>query len=93
MGRRKREESKGAEIAKMLIQEYDCKTAQDLQDALKDLMKDTLQEMLKAELDEHLEYEYGQTPLSLNTRNGKSQKTVKSSMGEIELDIPRDRQV
>lgn len=76
----------------MLIQEYDCKTAQDLQDALKDLMKDTLQEMLKAELDEHLEYEYGQTPLSLNTRNGKSQKTVKSSMGEIELDIPRDRQ-
>lgn len=92
MGRRKREESKGAKIAKMLIQEYDCKTAQDLQDALKDLMKDTLQEMLKAELDEHLEYEYGQTPLSLNTRNGKSQKTVKSSMGEIDLDIPRDRQ-
>ena len=47
--------------------------------------------MLKVELDEHLDYEYGETPLSLNTRNGKSSKKVKSSYGEIEVDIPRDR--
>lgn len=34
----------------------------------------------------------GDTPLSLNTRNGYSNKKVKSSAGEIKLKIPRDRQ-
>ena len=48
--------------------------------------------MLKSELDEHLYYEYGDTPLRLNTRNGYSTKKVKSSAGEIKLKIPRDRQ-
>ncbi len=48
--------------------------------------------MLKAELDEHLDYKYGETPLSLNTRNGSSKKTVKSSYGNIDLDILRDRE-
>ncbi|MFM1576713.1 transposase, partial [Helcococcus ovis] len=54
------------------------KTAQDIQEALKDLLGETIESMLKAELDEHLDYEYGQTPLSINTRNGSSKKTVKS---------------
>ena len=75
----------------MLIEEYECETAEDIQEALKDLLGNTLEEMLKAELDEHLDYEYGEVPLSLNTRNGKSSKKVKSSYGEIEVDIPRDR--
>ena len=48
--------------------------------------------MLKAELDAHLDYGYGETPLSLKTRNGSSKKTVKSSNGEIEINIPRDRE-
>ena len=36
-----------------------------------------MEELLKAELDEHLGYEYGKKPLSLNTRNGTSKKTVR----------------
>jgi transposase-like protein len=48
--------------------------------------------LLKAELDEHLDYEYGDTPLSINTRNGTSKKKLKSSSGEIDVDIPRDRE-
>ena len=32
--------------------------------------------MLKAELDEHLDYVYGEKPLSLNTRNGSSKKQL-----------------
>ncbi|MDU5925372.1 MAG: IS256 family transposase [Finegoldia magna] len=67
-------------------------TVQDLQEALKDLLGDTMEQMLKAELDEHLDYEYGEKPLSLNTRNGSSKKTVKSSYGNIDLNIPRDRE-
>lgn len=89
---RKRPETNRSRIAQMLIEEYQPKTAHDIQEALKDLLGNTIEKMLKAELDEHLEYEYGETPLTLNTRNGSSKKTVKSSTGEIELDIPRDRE-
>ncbi|MDY3007407.1 IS256 family transposase, partial [Anaerococcus porci] len=81
-----------SKIAKMLIEEYQPQSAQDIQEALKDLLGDTMQELLKAELDEHLDYEYGEKPLSLNTRNGTSKKTVRSSYGNIELNIPRDRE-
>ena len=89
---RKRKETNRSKISKMLIEEYDCKTAQDVQDALKDLLGDTLENLLKAELDEHLDYEYGDRPLSVNTRNGSSKKNVKSSYGEIGIDVPRDRE-
>lgn len=89
---RKRPETRLNKISKMLIEEYQPETIQDLQEALKDLLGDTMEQMLKAELDEHLDYEYGEKPLSLNTRNGSSKKTVKSSYGNIDLNIPRDRE-
>lgn len=89
---RKRPETKRSKIAKMLIEEYQPKSAHDIQEALKDLLGDTMEELLKAELDEHLDYEYGEKPLSLNTRNGTSKKTVRSSYGNIDLNIPRDRE-
>ena len=76
--------------AKMLIEEYQPQSPQDIQEALKDLLVDTMEELLKAELDEHLDYEYGEKPLSINTRNGTSKKTVRSSYGNIDLNIPRD---
>ena len=89
---RKRPETRRSKIAKMLIEEYQPQSAQDIQEALKDLLGDTMEELLKAELDEHLDYEYGEKPLSLNTRNGTSKKTVRSSFGNIDLNIPRDRE-
>ena len=56
MGRRKRvpmSEGKRNIIAG-LLQEYDIRTAKDIEDALKDLLGGTIQEMLEAEMDEHL---------------------------------------
>ena len=53
MARRKREpmsEGKKNIIAE-LIEEYDIRTAKDIEDALRDLMGGTIQEMLEAELD------------------------------------------
>ena len=35
----------------MLIEEYHTQSAQDIQEALKDLLGDTMEELLKAELD------------------------------------------
>lgn len=92
MPRKRPETTKRSKIAKMLIEEYQPKSSQDIQEALKDLLGDTMEELLKAELDEHLDYEYGEKPLSLNTRNGISKKTVRSSYGNIDLSIPRDRE-
>ena len=41
-------------IIQMLMQEYDIESAQDIQDALKDLLGGTIKEMMEAEMDEHL---------------------------------------
>jgi len=76
-----------------LLQHYQPKTSQDVQEMLKDLLGDTLQGMLEAELDTELgysKYDYSAKETD-NSRNGYSKKNVVSSMGEISLDIPRDR--
>lgn len=73
---RKRPETRLNKISKMLIEEYQPETVQDLQEALKAILGDTMEQMLKAELDEHLDYEYGENPLSLNTRDSSSKKQL-----------------
>ena len=48
--------------------------------------------MLNSEFDEHMGYDkYDQKTDKTNYRNGTSKKTVKTSQGNIDLDIPRDR--
>lgn len=88
---RKRPESKNSELLKLIRETYQPETTQDIQNALKDLTSGLIEEMLKAELDNHLDYEYGDKPLGINTRNGYSKKTVKSSGGEMDIKVPRDR--
>jgi transposase-like protein len=56
------------------------------------LMKEGLETVLKAEMDEHLDHDKNQPSEDGNTRNGFSKKTVKGSIGDIALSIPRDRQ-
>ena len=53
----------------------------------------TLKEMLEAEFDEELGYTCGEArpPEVTNYRNGRKSKTLKSSMGEIEIEVPQDR--
>jgi len=60
----------------------------------KDLTKAILERALQAEMTDHLGYEK-HDPAGHhrgNTRNGKSQKTLKGEFGELELETPRDRQ-
>lgn len=76
-----------------LLEHYRPETAQDVQDMLKDLLGDTLQGMLEGEMEDELgysKYDYANKDTD-NSRNGYSKKNVVSSMGEIGLDIPRDR--
>ncbi|MBE7195392.1 MAG: IS256 family transposase [Gordonia polyisoprenivorans] len=60
---------------------------------IQQLIKAGLERGLQAELSEHLGYDKGDPEAALfpNSRNGSSPKTVATSVGEVELAIPRDR--
>lgn len=82
------------EQIRQFIRENNLKTAMDAQDALKELFSETLQEMLEAELDDSLGYARNdaKNKHTSNRRNGHSKKTVRSEYGEIDLEVPRDRE-
>ena len=89
---RKKHLSEGKKnIIASLIEEYDIKNAQDIQEALKDLLGGTLKEMLEAEMTDHLGYKEYERSSNKNYRNGIKPKTVRSTCGEFEIDIPQDR--
>ena len=93
MARRRRERmSEGKKnIIAGLIQEYDIKSAEDIQEALKDLLGGTIQEMMETELDEHLGYDEYERSDNPDYRNGVKHKKLRSSYGEIPIDVPQDR--
>ena len=76
-----------------LIDEFDIKSAKDIEDMFKDMFSPMLQEMLEGELDDHLGYEkYEHSGESgFNSRNGHSSKSETTSFGDMELSVPRDR--
>ena len=78
-------------IIAALIDKYNIETAEDIQEALKDLLGGTLKSMMEAEMDEHLGYESYERSNNPNYRNGTKTKTVRGNFGEIELAVPQDR--
>lgn len=78
-------------IIHQLLQEYDIETAEDIQDVLKDLLGGTIKEMMEAEMDEHLGYGKSERYDSDDYRNGYKPKTVKSSYGQFNIEVPQDR--
>ena len=65
-------------IIAALIDEYDIETADDIQEALKDLLGGTIKSMMEAEMDEHLGYERYERNDGDNYRNGTKSKKVRS---------------
>ena len=78
-------------IIATLIEEYDIKTAEDIQEALKDLLGGTIKSMMEAEMDEHIGYEKYQHSDATNYRNGVKKKNVRSTFGEFQVEVPQDR--
>ena len=75
-----------------LIDMYDIQTADDIQDALKDLLGGTIKEMMESEMDEHLGYEAYERSENPNYRNGYKTKKLRSKYGEVDLSVPQDRE-
>ena len=78
-------------IIQQLLREYDIETAEDIQDALKDLLGGTIKEMMEAEMDDHLGYQKSERSDSDDYRNGYKSKRVNSSYGSMDIDVPQDR--
>jgi len=69
------------------------KNVDDVQDLFKELIGTILEQGLDGEMEEELgytKYDYRNKDTD-NSRNGHSKKTVKSSFGEVEINVPRDR--
>lgn len=80
-------------IAKAILEQYNCKNVEDMQDAIKDIFGPMFEAMLQGEMDSHLGYESNDHgPKSTeNRRNGYNHKNLKSTYGEITVEVPRDR--
>ena len=77
-----------------MMAEYGVKTMEDVHNFVKMLTVETIQTVLDAELESELgysKYDY-KNKATGNSRNGYSPKTVQGSMGEMQINVPRDRQ-
>ncbi|MHB8962813.1 MAG: IS256 family transposase [Saccharofermentanales bacterium] len=89
----KRERKLPPEFIKKFIEVYDIKNTDDIKTAMADMLGSTLQGMLESELEDDLgygKYDYANKKTE-NSRNGYSPKTLRSEFGEIDVDVPRDR--
>ena len=68
------------------------KTDEDLNGFLAQLQKLGLEAILNGELDAHLRYDKHEKSITSNAKNGYSNKKVKTSFGESEIHVLRDRQ-
>lgn len=76
-----------------LLQESGISCMQDIQNLFKETIAEFMENGLDAELDEELgysKYDYRNKDTD-NSRNGRSSKTPKTSFGEVEATVPRNR--
>ncbi len=64
---------------------------ESLENEFKAMLKEVLQETAQEELTSHLGYEKNQTSENSNSRNGYNKKKLNSKYGQVDLEIPRDR--
>lgn len=81
-------------VAETILQEYQPESVEDMQNALKDIFGPLFEAMLKGEMNNHLGYASNskEPKTTTNRRNGTTPKTLKTSMGEVNINVPRDRE-
>lgn len=68
------------------------KDGNELNSFLKSLQKRGIEKMLEGELDAHLGYDKHAKKDGTNARNGYTNKSIKTSYGESQIQVPRDRE-
>lgn len=91
--RRKKGDPAAERVAAAIMEEFSPKTAEEAQEALRSVFGPMIETMLKAELEAHLgcpDNDKGPKD-GPNRRNGYTRKVVRTSAGEVPIDVPRDR--
>ena len=86
-------EQERKENLRNIMKGLDVKNFEDLKDVFKLMVGEMLENGLEGELDDELgytKYDYRNKD-GENSRNGYSKKTLKTSFGETEIKVPRDR--
>lgn len=95
MGRRNEspEKQRRRELIRELLKDSPLKDGEDVNALMREMMAEVLEGSLDGELEDELgytRYDYRNKDTE-NSRNGFSQKTVRTSYGDMEIDVPRDR--
>ena len=98
MKRRKSDSPQKAALRELMTEylkrnDITVKNGTDVNDIMRDMMSIILEGTLDAEMDEELgysKYDYKNKETD-NSRNGYSQKTMHTSYGDMDIEIPRDR--
>jgi transposase-like protein len=95
MGRRNEspEKQRRRELIRELLKDSPLKDGEDVNALMREMMAEVLEGSLDGELEDELgytRYDYRNKDTD-NSRNGFSQKTVRTSYGDMEIDVPRDR--
>lgn len=94
MARRKKEVTPNQKLAQAIMEQYQPKSVEDMQDALKDIFGPMFEAMLQGEMNSHLGYannERGEKETT-NRRNGYTKKSLKTTAGDVPIEVPRDRE-
>ena len=95
MGRKNRSPEEEARRAKIreLLQISNVGSMDDIQNLFKETIAEFMENGLDAELDNEIcysKYDYKNKDTD-NSRNGHSSKTLRTSFGEVDVSVPRDR--
>ena len=90
---KKKESTLGENLAKQMIEQYHPKSVADMQNAMKDIFGPMFETMLQGEMNSHLGYESNDhgAKSTDNRRNSSTSKKSKTSSGEVDIKVPRDR--
>ena len=94
MARKKKEKTPNQQLAQAIIDQYQPQSVEDMQNALKDIFAPMFEAMLQGEMNSHLGYsnnERGEKETG-NRRNGYTKKTLKTTVGDVSIEVPRDRE-
>ena len=97
MRRRRRGETEEQRARRELISELLSVANVQNMDDIRELFKETIAEFMQGSLEVELDEELGYEPYDVknknteNSRNGHSKKMLRTSMGKVEIDVPRDR--
>lgn len=85
-------------ILKEYVESQKFENTSQVMEAMKEMFAEVLQQVMICELDDQLGYEKSERKShpdgensERNYRNGYSKKTVKTQLGEVEINVPRDR--